>query len=94
MRQQIPPKLSLIFLFSLGTPALTTRGLLESDIDQVVGFIHRGLELSKEIAAVSGPKLVDFKAAAHGEFAGKVEALKNEIENYSAKFPMPGYEDY
>lgn len=25
-----------------GTPALTTRGLIESDIDQVVEFIHQG----------------------------------------------------
>lgn len=26
----------------LGTPALTTRGLVEEDIDHVVNFIHRG----------------------------------------------------
>lgn len=26
----------------LGTPALTTRGLVEKDIEQVVEFIHRG----------------------------------------------------
>lgn len=78
----------------LGTPALTTRGLVESDIDRVVEFIHRGLELSKEIATVSGPKLVDFKAAVHGAFADKVKALRDEIETFSVKFPMPGYEDY
>jgi glycine hydroxymethyltransferase len=79
----------------LGTPALTTRGLVESDIDAVANFIHRGLELSKEIAAVSGPKLVDFKAAVHSDqFTPKVNALREEIETFSAKFPMPGYEDY
>jgi len=78
----------------LGTPALTTRGLVESDIDQVVEFIHRGLELSKEVTASSGPKLVDFKAAVHKEFAAKVEALRQEVETFSVKFPMPGYEDY
>jgi glycine hydroxymethyltransferase len=79
----------------LGTPALTTRGLVESDIDNVVEFIHRGLELSKEIAAASGPKLVDFKAAVHSEqFAGKVKAIRDEVEQFSMKYPMPGYEDY
>lgn len=78
----------------LGTPALTTRGLVESDIDQVVEFIHRGLELSKEISLGSGPKLVDFKTAVHGDFAKKVSTLRNEVENFSVKFPMPGYEDY
>lgn len=79
----------------LGTPALTTRGLVESDIEKVVDFIDRGLTLSKEIAAVSGPKLVDFKAAVHSEqFTQKVKAIRDEVENFSAKFPMPGYEEY
>lgn len=45
----------------LGTPALTTRGLLEKDIDQVVEYIDRALKLSNEIVAISGPKIVDFK---------------------------------
>ncbi|KAL7028392.1 hypothetical protein ACKWTF_005816 [Chironomus riparius] len=79
----------------LGTPALTTRGLVESDIDNVVEFIHRGLELSKEIASKSGPKLVDFKAAVHSEqFAEKVKAIRDDVEEFSMKYPMPGYEDY
>ena len=79
----------------VGTPALTTRGLVESDIDRVVEFIHRGLELSKEIVAVSGPKLVDFKAAVHSEqFAAKVKVIRDEVEEFSAKFPLPGYENY
>lgn len=79
----------------LGTPALTTRGLTESDMDRVVDFIDRGLKLSKEIALVSGPKLVDFKAACHGDaFAGKIKALREEVEVYSEKFPLPGYPDY
>jgi len=29
----------------LGTPALTTRGMKEQDIDKVVDFIHRGKNL-------------------------------------------------
>jgi Glycine/serine hydroxymethyltransferase len=29
----------------LGTPALTTRGMKEQDIDRVVDFIHRGKHL-------------------------------------------------
>jgi glycine hydroxymethyltransferase len=49
----------------LGTPALTTKGMVETDVDSVVDYIDRALKLSKEIAAVSGPKLVDFKKAVH-----------------------------
>jgi glycine hydroxymethyltransferase len=78
----------------LGTPALTTRGLMEEDIDLVVDFIHRGLELSKEIVAKSGPKIVDFKSAVHGEFSEKVKKLRDEVEEFSVKFPMPGYSSY
>lgn len=79
----------------LGTPALTTRGLNESNMDDVVEFIHRGLQLAKEIGATSGPKLVDFKAAVHSAaFADKVKALRTEVEEYSAKFPLPGLVEY
>nr|AHB50507.1 glycine hydroxymethyl transferase [Mayetiola destructor] len=78
----------------LGTPALTTRGLVESDIDRVVDFIDRGLKLSKEIGTVCGPKLIDFKEACHSEqFAGKIAALRNEVEEFGVKFPLPGTAD-
>lgn len=80
----------------LGTPALTTRGLTEGDMAKVVDFIDRGLQLSKEITAVSGPKLADFKRVLHEDPAlnAKVQALKKEVQSYSEKFPMPGYEDF
>lgn len=80
----------------LGTPALTTRGLTESDMARVVDFIDRGLQLSKEITAVSGPKLADFKRVLHEDpkLNGKVQALKKEVQDYSEKFPMPGYEEF
>lgn len=80
----------------LGTPALTTRGLVESDMAKVVDFIDRGLQLSKEITAVSGPKLVDFKRVLHEDkkLNDKVQTLKEEVQAYSAKFPMPGYEEF
>lgn len=78
----------------LGTPALTTRGLIENDIDFVVDVIDSGLKLSKEIATVSGPKLVDFKAACHSEpFASKIAALRKRVEDFGAKFPLPGMTD-
>lgn len=80
----------------LGTPALTTRGFTEKNIDDVVAFIDRGLKLAQEIGAASpSPKLVDFKATAHkAPFAERVAALRNEIELYSERFPLPGIDDY
>lgn len=78
----------------LGTPALTTRGLVESDMDKVVNYIDEGLKLAGEISKASGPKLADFKEKCHSEFASKIKALRNEVEEYSAKFPIPGYDEY
>lgn len=33
----------------LGTPALTTRGMLEADMEIVAGFLHRGILLALKI---------------------------------------------
>ncbi|XP_043282211.1 serine hydroxymethyltransferase isoform X2 [Venturia canescens] len=80
----------------LGTPALTTRGLREKDMDRVVDFIHRGLLLSKEATAKSGPKLVDFKKVLDGdeEIRGKIASLRAEVEAFSQQFKLPGLEEY
>ncbi|XP_046820566.1 serine hydroxymethyltransferase isoform X1 [Vespa crabro] len=80
----------------LGTPALTTRGFKEEDIDKVVNFIHKGLLLSKEISKISGPKLVDFKQVlnTNADIKAKVAALKEEVETFSHQFPIPGIEQY
>lgn len=78
----------------LGTPALTTRGLLEADIARVVQFINKGLQLALEISAISGPKLVDFKRVLleNPQINAKVLQLRSEIESFALDFPMPGYD--
>ncbi|CAK1547292.1 unnamed protein product [Leptosia nina] len=80
----------------LGTPALTTRGLKEADIDRVVDFIDKALKLAAEITKISGPKLVDFNKVIeeNAEFKEKVHSLRENIEKYSRGFPLPGYDDY
>lgn len=80
----------------LGTPALTTRGLVESDIDVVVEYIDAALKICAEAVKVSGPKLVDFQQTAHNnpDIQAKVQALRAEVEKFSEKFPLPGFEEY
>jgi glycine hydroxymethyltransferase len=80
----------------LGTPALTTRGMKETDIDQVVAFIDEGLKLAIDIKAASpGTLLKDFVATMVSEkYQAKLSELRDRIENYAAKFPLPGYEEY
>ncbi|XP_011691105.1 PREDICTED: serine hydroxymethyltransferase, cytosolic isoform X2 [Wasmannia auropunctata] len=80
----------------LGTPAITTRGLGEKDIEKVSEFIHRGLQLSKEVTAISGPKLVDFNRVltTDEKIKAQIATLKKEVETFANEFPMPGHEIY
>ncbi|KAH9636381.1 hypothetical protein HF086_011238 [Spodoptera exigua] len=80
----------------LGTPALTTRGMKEADIDRVVDYIDKALKLAQEITKVSGPKVADFNKTIEEspDFKAKIKNLKEEIENYSRSFPLPGFETY
>lgn len=80
----------------LGTPALTTRGLKENDIEQVAEFIHQGLTLTTEIKNASGPLLKDFqmKLTTDPDFQRKIYELRQKVEDFALKFPLPGYDEY
>ena len=77
-----------------GTPALTTRGLREHDIVKVAEFIDRAIKIASEINSTDPNQLLkDFKANMKLEQnATKLEQLKEEIEVFASKFPMPGHE--
>uniref|UniRef100_A0A1B0AXS0 Serine hydroxymethyltransferase n=1 Tax=Glossina palpalis gambiensis TaxID=67801 RepID=A0A1B0AXS0_9MUSC len=79
----------------LGTPALTTRGLIETDIDRVVEYIDAALKICAEAVKVSGPKLADFQQTIHQnqDISRKVQALRKDVEKFSEKFPLPGFEE-
>jgi glycine hydroxymethyltransferase len=47
----------------LGSPSLTTRGLDTKDFEQVAEFVHRAINIAKDIKKITkGTKLSDFKA--------------------------------
>ncbi|MEE6497801.1 hypothetical protein FKM82_002862, partial [Ascaphus truei] len=81
----------------LGTPALTSRGLLEEHFKKVAHFIHRGIELTLEIQNDMNPKatLKEFKEklASDGKHRGKISSLKEEVELFAGVFPIPGVPD-
>lgn len=54
------------------------------------------MQLSKEVSAISGPKLPDFKKVLSTDenIKAKVTALKEEVEAFSRQFSMPGNEIY
>jgi len=72
----------------LGTPALTSRGLVESDFVIVASFLDRVVQISRETQQTSGKKLTDFVKAL--ESSPKLQALKKEVEDFAGKFQMPG----
>ncbi|XP_034045982.1 serine hydroxymethyltransferase, cytosolic-like [Thalassophryne amazonica] len=78
----------------LGSPALTSRGLLEDDFRKVAEFIHRGVDLTVEVQSSQAPKatLKEFvQALAEGEkFQQRVAELRAEVEAFAGQFPMPG----
>jgi len=74
----------------LGSGAVTSRGMGLTDVDQVVDFLHRGVELTKKIAAsATGKLLKDFKAAMP-QHEAEIHALRAEVEAFAAKFGLPG----
>lgn len=77
-----------------GTPALTSRNLTEDDFVQVVEFIHRALEITKELKDLSGPTLKEFKAElkTNAVIQPKLTALREEVEQFARKFPLPGFD--
>lgn len=84
----------------LGTPALTTRGLLEQDFDVVAEFLHRGSEIAIRTqriaelnAAGSSQKVLlkDFLSTLAGDEGIRMEVrqLRNDVERFALQYPMP-----
>lgn len=73
----------------IGSPALTSRGLTESDFRQVAEFLDRGARLAINIQDKVGKKLQDFVAALPGN--PELKQLADEVKAFASKFPLPGY---
>ena len=75
----------------VGAPAMTTRGLVEKDFEEIVGFLDRGINIAVELKN-SNPthKLKDFKAELISKPPAALTALKKEVQDWASKFPMPG----
>ena len=77
----------------LGTPALTTRGMKESDMVKIAGWIKRALE---EIKGLDLPKEKEkrkdyLKMAKETLHKNKnLKIIRKEVESFASKFPVPG----
>ncbi|KAK4002737.1 hypothetical protein OUZ56_004542 [Daphnia magna] len=79
----------------LGAPALTSRGFVEKDFEQMVEFFHRAMEIAAGVKQKTS-KLKDYKEylESNEEVVAKMAALKSEVNHFALQFPMPGFEDH
>ena len=78
----------------IGTPALTTRGFVEADFEQVAEFIHRGVVTAKAINESGiGKKLADFKAAIKSQDWPEINSLRGDVVDFASKFPTIGFDE-
>jgi glycine hydroxymethyltransferase len=72
----------------LGTPAMTTRGMKEADMEIVATFLLRGIEISKRIQAKVGKQLKDFLPALDED--EEIKQVAEEVKAFSSKYSIPG----
>jgi glycine hydroxymethyltransferase len=74
----------------IGTPALTTRGLVEADFRQVADFLHEAANIALALQVTSGKLLKDFEVAVKA--SPEIRALKVKVQKFVTQFPMPGFD--
>ncbi|RUS23371.1 serine hydroxymethyltransferase-domain-containing protein [Endogone sp. FLAS-F59071] len=79
----------------IGTPAMTTRGLIEGDFTKVAAFIDRAVKIAvEENKKVRGTKLKDFKDhIGEGESIPTIQQLKKEVTEFANVFPTIGFQE-
>ena len=72
----------------IGTPALTSRGMKETDFEYIGSLIIEIVELTIEIQEKSGRKLVDFKnyVDSSSECKEKLKNIKNKVNEFANKY--------
>merc|ERR1712013_615083 len=70
----------------VGTPAMTSRGLVEEDFVRVGEFIGEAVDIAAEVQKQSGPKLTDFKKVLKENPPARMQQLKTEVEAFASRF--------
>eukprot|EP00656_Telonema_subtile_P013827 TRINITY_DN1702_c0_g1_i1.p1 TRINITY_DN1702_c0_g1~~TRINITY_DN1702_c0_g1_i1.p1 ORF type:complete len:499 (-),score=143.74 TRINITY_DN1702_c0_g1_i1:131-1627(-) len=77
----------------LGTPALTSRGMVEDDFKTVAELLHRGIQTAATIKqGLSSKKLADFKSHVEANEIPEIDELRKDVEDFASQFPTIGYE--
>eukprot|EP00475_Leptophrys_vorax_P012762 TRINITY_DN19131_c0_g1_i2.p1 TRINITY_DN19131_c0_g1~~TRINITY_DN19131_c0_g1_i2.p1 ORF type:complete len:470 (+),score=44.11 TRINITY_DN19131_c0_g1_i2:188-1597(+) len=74
----------------IGTPAMTSRGLVEKDFEKVAEFLDRAVQICSKVQTEKGKLLRDFlKGLDENE---ELAALRKEVEEFATGFDMPGFD--
>ncbi|GLI61008.1 hypothetical protein VaNZ11_003270 [Volvox africanus] len=73
----------------IGTPAMTSRGLTETDFEAVAGFLHEVLEVCKEVQSNTGKAIKDFVKGLDGN--ARIADIRARVEAWASSFQMPGF---
>jgi glycine hydroxymethyltransferase len=77
----------------MGSPALTSRGFVEADFEQVAEFVHRGVAIAQTLKKAPGlAKLKDFRESLLASVPPELQALRGEVEDFAKQFPTIGFE--
>lgn len=74
----------------LGTPAMTSRGCKEADMEKIADFLVKAAQISQKIAREK-PK-VQRELIKRLEFSPELVELRREVEDFSSSFEMPGFD--
>ncbi|CAG8439173.1 7426_t:CDS:10 [Ambispora leptoticha] len=80
----------------VGTPAMTTRGLVESDFEKITEFIDRAVQIAIDAnKKVKGTKLRDFKEYLRDNASSepRIEEIKQDVIRFSKSFPAIGFDE-
>lgn len=75
----------------VGTPAMTSRGLVEKDFVHVGEFLGEAVDIAVEVQKQSGKKLADFKKVLKESPPAKLVTLKSEVEKFACSFETIGF---
>jgi len=67
---------------------MTTRGMLEPEMETIATFLVKSIEISKRIQEKSGKKLVDFVPAVEQD--EEVKQLASEVSAFAKQYSIPG----
>lgn len=67
---------------------MTTRGMLEPEMEVIASFLVRALDISKRIQEKAGKKLVDFIALLEDD--EELKTVGAEVQAFARGFSIPG----